>query len=250
MRLLQLSCDLQTLNLALIYCHINLNFVHINILCLSQVIFQDFLLKDQFPVPVIVVQPASSTTRSCPVLQHMHESPSSTSTGSANSKFPAADHTIQPRWQFSAPHHRFRPSHSFSSWPTRNPRAFLPVPFASSEQSLSPSPTAEPVVPSKPLHPPRTLTCYTTRATRRGSPTRVGAPIRLAQATIQCSTSGRSATPPICLRVPRRSRSLPRSRRQGDPISEHTQRRRYLHRRALAPRVGGAPHARRLSLFR
>ena len=53
MHLLQLSCDLQTLNLTLIYCHTNLNFVHINILCLSQVIFQDFLLKDQFPVPVI-----------------------------------------------------------------------------------------------------------------------------------------------------------------------------------------------------
>src|SRR6266702_4370570 len=52
MRLLQLSCDLQTLNLALIYCHTNSNFVHINFLCLSQVIFQDFLLKDQFPVPV------------------------------------------------------------------------------------------------------------------------------------------------------------------------------------------------------
>ena|SRR6266702_2397250 len=52
MRLLQLSCDLQTLNLALIYCYTNLNFVHINLLCLSQVIFQDFLLKDQFPVPV------------------------------------------------------------------------------------------------------------------------------------------------------------------------------------------------------
>src|SRR6266702_6301875 len=52
MHLLQLSCDLQTLNLTLIYCHTNLNFVHINILCLSQVIFQDFLLKDQFPVPV------------------------------------------------------------------------------------------------------------------------------------------------------------------------------------------------------
>ncbi len=45
-------CDLQTLNLALIYCHTNLNFIHINSLCLSQVIFQDFLLKDQFLVPV------------------------------------------------------------------------------------------------------------------------------------------------------------------------------------------------------
>ena len=54
MRLLQLSCDLQTLNLALIYCHTDLNSVHINILCLSQVIFQYFLLKDQFPVPVRV----------------------------------------------------------------------------------------------------------------------------------------------------------------------------------------------------
>src|SRR6266702_2007493 len=52
MRQLQLSCDLQTLNLAPIYCHTNLNFVNINFLCLSQVIFQDFLLKDQFPVPV------------------------------------------------------------------------------------------------------------------------------------------------------------------------------------------------------
>ena len=52
MRLLQLSCDLQTLNLALIYCHPNLNFVHINFLYLSQVIFQDFLLKGQFSVPV------------------------------------------------------------------------------------------------------------------------------------------------------------------------------------------------------
>ncbi len=46
-------CDLQTLNLALIYCHTDLNSVHINILCLSQVIFQDFLLKDQFLVPVL-----------------------------------------------------------------------------------------------------------------------------------------------------------------------------------------------------
>src|SRR6266702_1077725 len=54
MRLLQLSCDLQTLNLALIYCHTDLNSVHINILCLSQVIFQYFLLKDQFPVPVTI----------------------------------------------------------------------------------------------------------------------------------------------------------------------------------------------------
>ncbi len=52
MHLLQLSCDLQTLNLALIYCHTNLNSIHINFLCLSQVIFQDFLLKDQFLVPV------------------------------------------------------------------------------------------------------------------------------------------------------------------------------------------------------
>src|SRR6266702_8803887 len=54
---------------------------------------------------VVSVSQPPQTTRSCPVLQHMHESPSSTSTGSANSKFPAADHTIQPRWQFSAPHH-------------------------------------------------------------------------------------------------------------------------------------------------
>src|SRR6266702_2194806 len=60
--MLQLSCDLQTLNLALIYCHINLNFVHINILCLSQVIFQDFLLKDQFPVPVGHFTNARQTT--------------------------------------------------------------------------------------------------------------------------------------------------------------------------------------------
>ncbi len=52
MHLLQLSCDLQTLNLAPIYCHTNLNFVNLNFLCLSQVIFQDFLLKDQFLVPV------------------------------------------------------------------------------------------------------------------------------------------------------------------------------------------------------
>ncbi|SRR6266702_1733124 len=65
MRLLQLSCDLQTLNLALIYCHTILNFVHIHFLCLSQVIFQDFLLKDQFPVPV---SPNDETT--CP-----HHSP-------------------------------------------------------------------------------------------------------------------------------------------------------------------------------
>ena len=36
---------------------------------------------------------------------------------------------------------------SFSSLPTRNPQAFLPVPFASSEQSLSTLPTAEPVAP-------------------------------------------------------------------------------------------------------
>src|SRR6266702_4447192 len=63
MRLLQLSCDLQTLNLARIYCHTNLNFVHINFLCLSQVIFQDFLLKDQFPVPVVLYWVSCATLR-------------------------------------------------------------------------------------------------------------------------------------------------------------------------------------------
>src|SRR6266702_319883 len=68
MRLLQLSCDLQTLNLALIYCHTNVNFVHINLLCLSQVIFQDFLLKDQFPVPV---DPKHGQTTTCAAVSRL-----------------------------------------------------------------------------------------------------------------------------------------------------------------------------------
>jgi hypothetical protein len=56
------------------------------------------------------------------------------------------------------------------------------------------------------------------------------------------------AHPSICRR--QSPPLLLRPRCQDDLVSEHNQRRQHLRRRALAPRMGGAPHARRLSVFR
>ncbi|KAI9463230.1 hypothetical protein BJY52DRAFT_1210464 [Lactarius psammicola] len=84
-------------------------------------------------------------------LQHMHESPSSTSTGG-----------LVPG--------PFRLPHSLSSLLTCNPQSLLPAPSASSEPSFSTSPMVEPVPgPCSRLHPRQTPT----RASPKGSSTQM-----------------------------------------------------------------------------
>src|SRR6266702_2325355 len=116
----------------------------------------------------------------------MRESLSSTSTGGATSKLlsrsrgrssqpPTIPSTPNSRWLLSAP----LTSRSFSSLPTRNPQV-LPTQPASIRTHRSPTlPYQTSGCPGPwPLLPPRTHTGCMALAARRGSPTRLGAPIR------------------------------------------------------------------------
>jgi len=172
----------------------------------------------------------------------MRESLSSTSTGDATSKLlsrsrgrssqpPTIPSTPNSRWLLSAP----LTSRSFSSLPTRNPQV-LPTQPASIRTHRSPTlPYQTAGCPGPwPLLPPRTHTGCIALVARRGSPTRLGAPTRPTWAQILRRSQYTqhqldSSIPQSVGAYPRRSRSLPYPCCRGDPISKHTQRRRYPH---------------------